>query len=87
MLNWLFTDLFSSYDHEQILEMSRILNNYGIKTKEGIESDLMGMPNTFSSHSNPLPQDYDDGQFSKMYTLYVKKKDVVKAKELLSIKK
>ncbi len=86
MLNWLFTDLFSSYDRNQIAEMVRILNDHGIKTKEGIESGQTGMPNTFSSYSNPSPLDYDDGQFSKMYTLYVKKKDVVKAKELLSIK-
>ncbi|MFQ9923207.1 MAG: hypothetical protein ACLRVU_06820 [Beduini sp.] len=86
MLNWFFTDLFSSYDQDQIAEMVRILNDYGIKTKVGIESGQMGMPNTFSSYSNPSPLDYDDGQFSKMYTLYVKKKDIVKAKELLSIK-
>ncbi|WP_041138839.1 hypothetical protein [Beduini massiliensis] len=87
MLNWLFTDIFSSYDRDQIAEMTRILNDQGIKTKEGIESDLAGMPNTFSSYSNPSPLDYDDGHYSKMYTLYVKKKDVVKAKELLSLKK
>lgn len=78
MYGFLFTELISLNDVTQISQLANTLSKQDIRSKQAVESTQTGLPNMYSQYNTPSPHDYDDSGNSRIYTLLVKKKDLVK---------